>query len=100
MPMDMQVPFFPVRTARRPNPVLEARNQQICARYAAGDTLAAIGSSFDISSGRVRKILKRSGLDKTKGGLAIRNRDNPRKPPVEPHCLRVFGCTAEQLGKF
>ncbi len=98
--MDMQVPFFPVRTARRPNPVLEARNQQICTRYAAGETLAAIGSSFDISSERVRKILKKFGLDKTNGGLAIRNRDKPRKPPVEPYCLRVFGCTAEELDKF
>jgi hypothetical protein len=98
--MDMQVPFFRVRTARRSNPVLEARNQEICTRYVAGETLAAIGGSFDISSERVRKILKKFGLDKTNGGLAIRNRDKPRKPPIEPYCLRVFGCTAGEIDKF
>ena len=97
--MDMQVPFN-FRVARRANPVLEARNQEICIRYAAGETLATIGGSFSISSERVRKILKRFGLDKTNGGLAVRNRDKPRKPPVEPYCLRVYGCTAEELGKF
>lgn len=97
--MDMQVPFK-VRGRRRTDPVLEVRNREICDRYSAGETLAAIGLSFGISSERVRKILKKSGLDKTNGGLAVRNRDKPRKPPVEPYCLRVYGCPAEELGKF
>ncbi|MBI3529509.1 MAG: hypothetical protein HY067_16275 [Betaproteobacteria bacterium] len=97
--MDMQVPFN-IRTARRANPVLYARNQEICNRYAAGETLAAIGSCFGISSERVRKILKKFGLDKTNGGLAIRNRNKPRKPPVKPYSLRVYGCTAAELDKF
>lgn len=97
--MDMQVPFN-VRTARRANPVIEARNQEIRTRYAAGETLAAIGSSFDISAERVRKILKKFGLDKTNAGLAIRNLNKPGKPPVEPYCLRVYGCMAEELEKF
>ncbi len=97
--MDMQVPFT-IRTARRGDPVIEARNREICTRYAAGETLAAIGRSFDISAERVRKILKKFGLDKTNAGLAIRNLNKPSKPPVEPYCMRVYGCMAEELQKF
>ena len=97
--MDMQVPFN-VRTARRIDPVIEARNREICARYAAGETLAAIGSSFKISAERVRKILKKNGLDKSNAGLAIRNLNKPCKAPVEPYSLRVYGCTTEELEKF
>lgn len=97
--MDMQVPFN-VRTARRVDPVIEARNREICARYAAGETLAAIGSSFKISAERARKILKKFGLDKSNAGLAIRNLNKPCKAPVEPYSLRVYGCTAEELEKF
>ena len=97
--MDMQVPFN-VRTARRADPAVEARNQEICARYAAGETLAAIGLSFSISAERVRKILKNFGLDKTNAGLAIRNLNKPARPPVEPYCVRVYGCCAQQLEKF
>jgi hypothetical protein len=97
--MDMQVPFN-VRTARRVDPVIAARNREICARYAAGETLAAIGSSFDISAERVRKILKKFGLDKSNAGLAARNLNKPARPPVEPYCVRVYGCTAEELDRF
>jgi hypothetical protein len=99
MHMDMKVPFI-ARVSRRANPVLDARTQEICNRYAAGETLAAIGVSFSISSERVRKILMKFGLDKTNGGLAVRNRDKPREPQVEPYCVRTYGCTAEQLDKF
>ena len=97
--MDMQIPFN-VRTARRVDPVIEARNREICARYAAGETLAAIGSTFKISAERVRKILKKFGLDKTNAGLAARNLNKPPKPPVEPYCHRVYGCTADELQNF
>ena len=97
--MDMQIPFN-VRTVRRADPVIEARNREICARYAAGETLAAIGSSSGISAERVRKILKKFGLDKTNAGLAARNLNKPRKPPVEPYCVRVYGCTASELDQF
>ena len=97
--MDMHVPFN-VRTVRRADPVIEARNREICARYAAGETLAAIGSAFDISAERVRKILKRFGLDKCNAGRATRNLNKPCKPPVEPYCVRVYGCTAGELKKF
>lgn len=97
--MDMQVPFN-VRTARRTDPVLEARNQEICTRYAAGETLAAIGRSLDISSERVRKILKKVGLNKTNGGLAVRNRNKPARPPVAPYCVRIYGCAADELARF
>jgi hypothetical protein len=97
--MDMQVPFN-VRTARRVDPVIEARNREICTRYAAGETLAAIGSIFDISAERVRKILKKFGLDKSNGGLAARNLNKPSMQPVEPYCLRVYGCTTEELERF
>ena len=97
--MDMQVPFN-VRTVRRVDPVIEARNRAICTRYAAGETLAAIGDSFDISAERVRKILKKFGLDKTNAGLAIRNLHKPCKPAAEPYCLRIYGCTGEELDKF
>lgn len=97
--MDMQIPFN-VRTGRRVDPIIEARNQEIRARYAAGETLAAIGSSFAISAERVRKILKKSGLDKSNAGLATRNLNKPPKPPVEPYCERVYGCTVAALEKF
>ena len=97
--MDMQVPYN-VRTVRRVDPVIEARNRAICARYAAGETLAAIGDSFDISAERVRKILKKLGLDKTNAGLATRNLNKPCKPAVEPYCVRVYGCSAGELEKF
>lgn len=97
--MDMKVPFI-ARASRGANTVLNARNREICKRYAAGETLAAIGASFNISSERVRKILMKFGLDKTNGGLAVRNRDKPRKPQIEPYCVRTYGCTAKQLDKF
>jgi hypothetical protein len=96
--MDMQVPLG-VRNARRTNPVLEARSRSICARYAAGETLASLGSSFGISAERVRKILKKFGLDKRNGGLAVRNSSKVRMPPVTPYCMRVYGCTAGELDK-
>jgi hypothetical protein len=99
MHMDMKVPFI-ARVSRRANPVLDARNQEICNRYGAGETLAKIGVSFSISSERVRKILLKFGLDKTNGGLAVRNRDKPREPQVEPYCVRTYVCTAAQLDKF
>jgi hypothetical protein len=79
---------------------IEARNREICARYAAGETLAAIGCFFQISGERVRKILKRFGLDKTNAGLAIRNARKASKCPHEPYCLRVYRCTPEELKKF
>ncbi len=97
--MDMKVPFI-ARVSRQANPFLDTRNHEICNRYAAGETLAAIGASFGISSERVRKILMKFGLDKTNGGLAVRNRDKPCKPQVEPYRVRTYGCTAEQLDKF
>ena len=96
--MDMQVPLG-VKTARRTNPVLEARSRSICTRYTAGETLASIGSSLGISAERVRKILKKFGLDKSNGGLAVRNSRKTRTPGVAPYCMRIYGCTAGELDK-
>src|SRR5258708_22102725 len=79
---------------------VEARNREICARYAAGETLASIGLFFGISGERVRKILKGFGLDKKNAGLAIRNAHKPSKSRREPYCLRVYGCKPPELSKF
>jgi hypothetical protein len=99
--MDMKIPFHapqavPTHRARRN----AERDQQIRIRYLAGETLASIGASFGVSAERVRKVVKRFGLDKSNAGLAVRNRDKPRSPDVEPFSSRVYGCSPAELMQF
>ena len=96
--MDMSIPLGPTKAlANDPAPAVTDRDRQICERYRKGETLASIGQSYGVSAERVRKIVKRFGLDKRNAGLAIRNSRSARKEKKEPASLRVYGCTALQL---
>jgi hypothetical protein len=95
----MKIPFDAAKTgpARRADALREERNQQIRMRYLAGETLHSIGASFALSGERIRKIVMRYGLNKSNAGLAVRNRDKPRKPDVPSYSCRVYGCTMAEL---
>ena len=41
---------------------MSERNEEICARYMAGETLQAVGDRFGISRMRVKQIVKKAGL--------------------------------------
>lgn len=99
--MDMTIPFDAVhaKPARKAGPN-EQRDQTICMRYREGETLRRIGASFDLTAERVRKIVKRFGLDKNNAGLAVRNRDKPVRPVVQPYSARVYGCSRVELALF
>ncbi|HVY08018.1 MAG TPA: sigma factor-like helix-turn-helix DNA-binding protein [Burkholderiales bacterium] len=76
------------------------RDAEIRDRYLRGETLGSIGKAFGLSAERIRKIVKRYGLDKKNAGLAIRNNRRPRVPQKAPQSLRVYGCAAAQLVAF
>lgn len=96
--MDMSIPLGPTEAlANDPAPTVTDRDRQICERYRTGETLASIGQSYGVSAERVRKIVKRFGLDKRNAGLAIRNSQSARKQKKAPASLRVYGCSALEL---
>lgn len=96
--MDMSIPLGSVETlANDPAPAVTDRDRQICERYRTGETLASIGRSYGVSAERVRKIVKRFGLDKRNAGLAVRNSRSVRVQKKAPASLRVYGCSASEL---
>ncbi|HEX4985176.1 MAG TPA: sigma factor-like helix-turn-helix DNA-binding protein [Burkholderiales bacterium] len=73
------------------------RDQLIRDRYLTGETLASIGAAFGISAERVRKIVKKFGLDKRNAGLAIRNVGRSQAQQRVPYSVRVYGCSEQEL---
>lgn len=96
--MDMSIPLGPAATlAKDPTCNAAGRDKLICERYLKGETLGSIGQSFGVSAERVRKIVKRFGLDKRNAGLAVRNGRSARKQEKTPASLRVYGCSPPEL---
>jgi Sigma-70, region 4 len=96
--MDLSIPLGPTEAlANDPARPVTDRDRQICERYRKGETLAGIGQSYGVSAERVRKIVKRFGLDKRNAGLAIRNSHSQRKQRKAPSSLRIYGCSAAEL---
>lgn len=77
--------------------VSSARDSEICALYARGVTLKAIGARFGLSYEGVRKIAAKYGLNKRNAGLAIRKRSVPRHNRAEEACRQIYGCSLESL---
>jgi hypothetical protein len=96
--MDMSIPLVPAEAlAGDPASTVTDRDRRICERYRKGETLASIGLSYGVSAERVRKIVKRFGLDKRNAGLAVRNSRIVRKQGKAPASFRVYGCSAPEL---
>lgn len=92
--MDMSIPPRPVAF---PETRASDRDLAIRARYLQGETLAGIGRAFGVSAERVRKIVKRFGLDKSNAGLAVRNGNRPSRPSKAPASVRTYGCSEADL---
>ncbi len=96
--MDLSIALGPPEAlANDPARTVTDRDRQICERYRKGETLASIGQSYGVSAERVRKIVKRFGLDKRNAGLAVRNSRSVREQKKAPPSLRVYGCSALEL---
>jgi hypothetical protein len=96
--MDLSIPLGPTEAlANDPAHPVTDRDRQICERYRKGETLASIGQSYGVSAERVRKILKRFGLDKRNAGLAVRNSRSMNQQKKAPASLRIYGCSALEL---
>lgn len=73
---------------------MDLRDRAICSRYLAGETLSSIGRYFGLSIEGVRKIARKSGLDKTNAGMAVRKRTRVAPKRAKPVWERVYGCNS------
>lgn len=79
-----------------------SRDEDICKRYKAGETLQAIGDSYDVCRERIRQILKKYNMNRDSGGVSVsafinsKKRHDDAKEIKRGRIMRNFGCTVAQ----
>ena len=85
------------------------KHQEMIELYKSGSTLNQVGIKFNVTSERVRQIMRKCNVHQLDGGIAINSLLNTSKKIAkkkddetekEQRCLKLWGCTSEQRKFF